>query len=89
MTLQPGVYYSGDELSDATNLCLNVTLSPGVYYLNFPDGDDIWDLAKNVTGVCDAGGQGVELVFADSAHIKLSGTLTIPAPAGARHPTGR
>ena len=27
---------------------------------------------------CDASGQGVQIVFADSAHIKLSGTLTIP-----------
>jgi hypothetical protein len=78
MTLQPGVYYSGTEFSTKTNLCDDVTLSPGVYYLNFPAGDDVWDLTTDVTGLCDAAGQGVQLVFADSAHIKLSGTLTIP-----------
>ena len=51
MTLQPGVYYSGDEFSDQDQrLCDNVTLSPGVYYLDFPAGDDIWRLDKNVTG---------------------------------------
>ena len=35
-------------------------------------------LDTNVTGACDASGQGVQIVFADSAHVKLSGTLTIP-----------
>ena len=79
MTLQPGVYYDGDEFSAKLNACDNVTLSPGVYYLNFPAGKDEWALDKNVVGpACDASGQGVQIVFADSAHIKLSGTLTLP-----------
>ena len=79
MTLQPGVYYDGDEFSAKLNACDNVTLSPGVYYLNFPAGKDEWALDKNVVGpACDASGQGVQIVFADSADIKLSGTLTLP-----------
>src|SRR4029077_10185179 len=41
-------------------------------------GDDVWSLDTNVTGTCDASGQGTQLVFADSAHVTLSGTLTIP-----------
>ncbi len=44
MTLQPGVYYDGDEFSTKLNACDNVTLSPGVYYLNFPAGKDEWRL---------------------------------------------
>ena len=57
MTLQPGVYYSGDDLRH-DEPCDDVTLSLGVYYLNFPAGDDIWDLAKNVTGVrCERSGR--------------------------------
>ena len=36
---------------------------------------------------CDASGQGVQIVFADSAHIKLSGTLTLPCGRSAT-PTG-
>ena len=88
MTLQPGVYYDGDEFSTKLNACDNVTLSPGVYYLNFPAGKDEWGLDNNVVGpACDAGGQGVQIVFADSAHIKLSGTLTLPCGRSAT-PTG-
>jgi hypothetical protein len=78
MTLQPGVYYSGSEFSSKTNGCTNVTLSPGVYYLDFPAGDDLWSLDTDFTATCDGTGQGAQLVFADSAHILLSGTLTIP-----------
>ena len=88
MTLQPGVYYDGDEFSTKLNACDNVTLSPGVYYLNFPAGKDEWGLDNNVVGpACDASGQGVQIVFADSAHIKLSGTLTLPCGRSAT-PTG-
>ena len=72
------MYYSGSEFSTKTNGCADVTLSPGVYYLDFPAGDDVWSLDTNVTGTCDATGQGTQLVFADSAHVMLSGTLTIP-----------
>jgi Tfp pilus assembly protein PilX len=78
LTLTPGVYYDGDEFSAKTNACATTTLSPGVYYLDFPAGKDEWALNKDVVGQCAADGQGVQLVFADSAHIKLSGTLTIP-----------
>ena len=39
----------------SSNVCDNVTLSPGVYYLNFPAGKDEWRLDKNVVGpACDA-----------------------------------
>jgi hypothetical protein len=79
MTLQPGVYSDGDEFSNMTNACDTVNLSAGVYYLNFPAGKDEWRLDTDVVGpACGADGQGVQIVFADSAHIKLSGTLTIP-----------
>jgi hypothetical protein len=38
----------------------------------------LWSLDTDFTATCDAGGQGAQLVFADSAHIRISGTLTIP-----------
>src|SRR5262249_46233709 len=65
------------EFSTKTNACANVTLSPGVYYLDFPSGDDLWSLDTNVTAPCDASGQGAQLVFANSTHIQLSGVLNI------------
>ncbi|HEX5097368.1 MAG TPA: hypothetical protein VFX21_15175, partial [Acidimicrobiia bacterium] len=35
-TLTPGIYEHGKDLSALTKSCNNVTLSPGVYYLNVP-----------------------------------------------------
>jgi hypothetical protein len=77
-TLSPGVYSSASEFSTKLNACATTTLSPGVYYLDFPAGNDQWNLDKDVVGQCAADGQGVQIVFAGSAHLKLSGTLTIP-----------
>jgi hypothetical protein len=77
-TLQPGVYYDANPLSALTTSCDTVNLSPGVYYLNFPVGDDAWDISRRVVATCDSGGQGAQLVFAGEAHVRLSGSLEIP-----------
>jgi hypothetical protein len=49
-----------------------MTLSPGVYYLDFPAADDTWTISNDVTGACDGTGQGAQLVFANEAKLAMS-----------------
>ncbi len=74
-TFSPGVYLSGNLLSTRTSACNGgVTLLPGVYYLNFPTGDDTWTISNDVTGACDGTGQGAQLVFANASRLAMSGS---------------
>ena len=78
MTLQPGVYYDGDEFSTKLNVRQRHA-EPRRLLPQLPRRQGRMALDKNVVGpACDVSGQGVQIVFADSAHIKLSGTLTLP-----------
>jgi Tfp pilus assembly protein PilX len=92
-TLQPGVYSHGDDLSDASRACTTLTLSHGVYYLNFPadgsapsksDTDDTWTVSKPLQGPpCSSDADpGVQLVLAGPS--RISNADTIDLPCGAR-----
>jgi hypothetical protein len=77
-TLSPGVYSDPAALSALTTSCNTVTLSAGVYFLNFPTTNTPWSISKTVTAVCDATGEGAQLVFANQSKLGLTGTLNIP-----------
>jgi hypothetical protein len=79
-TLAPGVYTSGAALTARTTACTGgVTLLPGVYYLNFPAGDDTWTIGQDVTGACDPTTQeGAQLVFANQSKLEMAGGPDTP-----------
>ena len=73
MTLQPGVYYSGDEFSDQDQRVRQRHAEPGRLLPRLPGRRRrVEPRQRTSTGTCDASGQGVQIVFADSrAHQAL------------------
>jgi hypothetical protein len=77
-TMTPGVYYDPAALSALTTTCNTVTLSPGAYYLDFPDENALWNVSRTLTASCDGSGQGAQLAFARKSRMNVTGTLNIP-----------
>jgi hypothetical protein len=74
--LNPGIYYDPAALSALTTGC-DVTLNPGVYFLDFPSSATPWNISGTITATCDGTGQGAQIVFANQSKLNLGATGTL------------
>lgn len=81
MTLSPGIYRSAAALNALTTggTCAGSLLwfKPGIYYMNFSDASDVWNLTDTFSDVV-----GGTLSFTLPASRSSTGPSTVPFPAG-------